>query len=73
MRPSYLLLLPLLFALTPPASAEEATTEEANAERVEVGQEAPAFTLTASDGESYNLDQLRGEKNLVVVFFRGTW
>ena len=42
--------------------------------RVEVGQQAPDFTLESSEGQSYSLGQLRGgEKHLVMVFFRGTW
>ena len=44
-----------------------------NAVRPEVGQEAPGFSLESSAGETHELKQLRGEKNLVVVFFRGTW
>ena len=44
-----------------------------NAERAEVGQEAPAVQLAGSDGETYDSNTLRGEKNLVMIFFRGTW
>ena len=45
----------------------EATT------RVEVGQVAPAFDLEAPDGTRHSLTELRDKKNLVLVFFRGTW
>ncbi|MEM1206840.1 MAG: hypothetical protein AAGN66_26640 [Acidobacteriota bacterium] len=61
--------LPGLFALATCAVADDAP----QAARVEVGQTAPAFTLTSSDGEEHSLEGLRGEKDLVVVFFRGTW
>lgn len=43
------------------------------ATRVAVGDEAIDFTLESIDGESFRLSDLRGEKNAVVIFFRGTW
>jgi cytochrome oxidase Cu insertion factor (SCO1/SenC/PrrC family) len=73
MRLRYILLLPLLFTLSIPLSAEETAPSGADAERIQVGQEAPAFTLESSAGVSHSLKRLRGKKNLVVVFFRGTW
>lgn len=58
--------------LTPrPTAAEE--TAPARVERIAVGQEAPDFTLTSSDGKTYSPSTLRGEKNLLMIFFRGTW
>lgn len=51
--------------------ADEAT--EAHQEPIAVGQQAPEFTLTGSDGETYDSSTLRGEKNLLMIFFRGTW
>ncbi len=42
-------------------------------QRVLVGQEAPDFTLRSPDGSSHTLSELRGQKNLVLIFFRGTW
>jgi peroxiredoxin len=36
---------------------------------VEVGQEAPDFTLANQHGESVTLSQYRGVKNVVVVFY----
>ena len=36
---------------------------------VEVGQEAPDFTLVNQHGESVTLSQYRGDKNVVLVFF----
>jgi len=59
----------LLGSLATAAGAEDAMEPK----RVEVGQEAPAFSLQGSDGETHALSALRGEKNLVLVFFRGTW
>ena len=41
--------------------------------RVEVGQQAPGFSLSATDGSSRKLDSLREDKPLVLTFFRGTW
>lgn len=58
--------------LTPqPAAADD--TAAATPERIAVGQEAPEFSLTGSDGETYSSSSLRGEKNLLMIFFRGTW
>lgn len=67
-RPLNGLVLGALMALTalPAAAAEQAA-------RIEVGQTAPGFELKASDGEMYKLSQLKDEKTLVLVFFRGTW
>jgi cytochrome oxidase Cu insertion factor (SCO1/SenC/PrrC family) len=47
--------------------------EPAQAARIEVGQEAPGFSLTATDGGQLTLSDLRGEKDLVLVFFRAHW
>lgn len=43
------------------------------ADTIAVGDEAPDFTLQSIDGETYRLADLRGDKNLVLIFFRGTW
>ena len=40
--------------------------------RIEVGQQAPDFTLESSTGQSFQLSSRQGEKTLL-VFFRGTW
>jgi peroxiredoxin Q/BCP len=34
-----------------------------------VGDLAPPFTLKGSDGETYSLDQFRGERALVIAWF----
>ncbi len=41
--------------------------------RPELGSVAPDFTLETASGTSYSLSQLSGEKNALIVFFRGTW
>jgi len=41
-------------------------------ERVQVGSQAPDFTLAAADGTSVTLSRLRG-KNVLLVFYRGYW
>ncbi len=43
------------------------------AERVKIGDVAPDFALTGSDGRSHHLGELRGEKRVVLVIFRGAW
>jgi cytochrome oxidase Cu insertion factor (SCO1/SenC/PrrC family) len=57
-----------------PARAEDAEPSDApQAERVQVGDEAPDFALPDLDGEIHRLADLRGVKPLVLVFFRGAW
>jgi hypothetical protein len=49
------------------------TAAEQQAERVAVGQEAPEISLPDLAGETHTLSALRGEKNAVLVFYRGAW
>lgn len=42
-------------------------------ERVAVGDPAPLFTLNSYHGEPIGLADYRGEKNVVLVFYRGHW
>lgn len=42
-------------------------------ERVAVGDAAPLFTLESYHGEPVSLEDYRGEKNVVLVFYRGHW
>jgi len=42
-------------------------------ERVAVGAPAPDFTLARYGGGSVTLSQYRGQKNVVLVFYRGYW
>lgn len=56
--------------------AGESTADDAmpaQEARIAVGQQAPNFTLTGSDETTYDSATLRGEKNLLMIFFRGTW
>ncbi len=63
----------LLRWLLAPAVAVLAVGSAAPARAVEVGETAPPFSLTAHDGELHSLEGLRGEKNAVLIFFRGLW
>lgn len=47
--------------------------EPIDLERVAVGTEAPDFTLPQFRGEDFTLSSRRGEKNVVLVFYRGWW
>jgi hypothetical protein len=42
-------------------------------DRVQVGHEAPDFTLTSLAGPTVTLSGYRGVKNVVLVFYRGHW
>ena len=42
-------------------------------ERVAVGDEAPLFALDSYHGQPISLADYRGEKNVVLVFYRGHW
>lgn len=42
-------------------------------ERVAVGDVAPDFSLRTLSGEVLTLSEFRGEKNAVLVFYRGHW
>ena len=42
-------------------------------ERVALGTEAPDFTLRAYSGGALTLSDYRGEKSVVLVFYRGHW
>jgi AhpC/TSA family len=54
-------------------AATPAPAAAAPAERVAVGQEAPEITLPDLAGTTHMLTSLRGEKNVVLVFYRGAW
>jgi cytochrome oxidase Cu insertion factor (SCO1/SenC/PrrC family) len=42
-------------------------------ERVSVGEAAPDFTLEAYSGDTVTLSDFQGDKNVVLVFYRGHW
>ena len=66
------LALAVLLLLSAPITASAEEAEQAS-DRVAVGQTAPDFTLASSAGDDHTLSELRGEKNLLMVFFRGSW
>ncbi len=45
----------------------------ADLERVAAGDMAPDFTALTSAGEAVTLSGYRGEKNVVLFFYRGHW
>ncbi len=49
------------------------TEEESASARVVVGQPAPDLELSDLEGQNHRLSELRGKKNVVLVFFRGAW
>ena len=61
-----------------PASAElgprdGATLSGTDLERVKTGAAAPDFTLEDLHGEAVTLSDYRGNKSVVLVFYRGHW
>lgn len=42
-------------------------------ERVAVGTEAPDFSLTTMNDDTLTLSDYRGQKDVVLVFYRGHW
>jgi len=42
-------------------------------ERLAVGEAAPDFTLPSFRGDTITLSQYRGEKTVLLVFYRGHW
>jgi cytochrome oxidase Cu insertion factor (SCO1/SenC/PrrC family) len=70
------LALVAMLAAAPVAAAASSGAEPASGDgssTIRVGEQAPDFTLKSPDGASYTLSERRGEKNVVLVFFRGTW
>lgn len=57
-------------ALGPKDGAGLAATDTG---RVTIGNIAPDFTLEALVGPPITLSQFRGQKNVVLVFYRGHW
>ena len=45
----------------------------ADLNRVQVGSQAPEFTLEKRGGGRVTLSQYRGQKRVVLVFYRGQW
>ncbi len=57
----------------PPATATPLPTEIPILVGTGVGELAPAFTLPSISGSDVSLESYRGDKNLVVVFYRAFW
>jgi len=41
--------------------------------RINIGDEAPDFTLENIDGRAISLSDFRAKKNVILVFYRGHW
>lgn len=75
-----LLLVCALLALTSDASGQTtlgpvdgAQLKPADLARVKVGDQAPDFTLEDQDGKPITLSRYRGQRAVVLVFYRGYW
>lgn len=79
--PATIALAAFALAFAPAASAQAPVLGPADGhdlpatdlERVAAGTEAPLFALESFDGETVALADYRGEKNVVLVFYRGHW
>jgi cytochrome oxidase Cu insertion factor (SCO1/SenC/PrrC family) len=40
---------------------------------IKIGQPFPAFATSRADGKSFSQQELQGDKDNVLVFFRGRW
>lgn len=60
-------------ALGPADSGGSEQLAPTDLERVNVGSPAPDFTLEDEKGNAITLSQFRGQKNVVLVFYRGHW
>ena len=49
---------------------EQATTAPVGSD---VGDTAPAFTLAVAGGTEASLESYRGDKNVVLIFYRAFW
>lgn len=52
---------------------DESAGPPTDLERVRVGEAAPDFILEDQDGTPVTLSAFRGEKDVVLVFYRGHW
>lgn len=61
-------------ATQPPATvADESATDSPTVEPEPQGDIAPKFTLPSASGDSVSLDSFAGDRNVVLVFYRGFW
>ena len=72
MRTALLLVL-LAQALPPLGPLDGARLPPTELDRVRVGMAAPDFRLTDTTGAVHQLSQYRGQRNVVLVIYRGHW
>ena len=58
-----------LFALGLVATLMAGEMNMSDAADLTVGDEAPAFELTGSDGQTYRLDDFKGKKAVVIAWY----
>lgn len=79
MKPCVWLVVPLLLPIVWPAPAHAQDPDQLalgppHETLLELGQLPPsAFSLESIDGDVYDLAAARGERPLLLLFFRGTW
>lgn len=66
----WIAVIPSGFALGPVDGHDLVATD---LERVQIGTVAPDFTLEDEKGAPVQLSSFRGQKNVVLVFYRGHW
>ena len=71
--PTALLLVSLAQALPPLGPLDGAGLPPTELDRVRVGMVAPDFRLTDTTGVVHQLSRYRGQKNVVLVIYRGHW
>ena len=55
------------------AGESKAKMRDTAAAALSVGDVAPDFSLQGADGKTYSLSGLRGERSVILVFYRGVW
>lgn len=63
----------LVLAQTMLGPKDGQTLPPSDLNRVNVGDEAPDFTLEKEAGKTVSLSEYRGQKTVVLVFYRGHW
>jgi hypothetical protein len=56
-----------------PALASDGEPSGEVSPRVVTGDQAPPFSLPDQAGRSRSLEEITGDKSLVLIFFRGVW
>jgi cytochrome oxidase Cu insertion factor (SCO1/SenC/PrrC family) len=63
----------VVLAFGPADAVDSGGLASTDLERVNVGSPAPDFTLEDEKGNEIRLSQLRDQKNVLLVFYRGHW